>query len=135
MKKAFKKILSDRHHRCSTVRQLEAEGGHEWAESSLRVIQVIRCDGQGTGQAETFELSRMPNTSTEMVSMDGSFLSMIKMVLSFAGSFELLYSASFVEASIKDFVDDMMLLQCLPKQSHSPFVRLREIRSSHEDEY
>lgn len=47
---------------------------------------------------------------------------MMKLVLNYAGSFELQYGISFAKTRIKDIVDVMMRPRYLPKQSNSSYI-------------
>lgn len=74
------------------------------------------------------KISQMKSTSTATVCMDRTFLSVMKAILNYGRTFELQYGASFVEARIKDTVDDMMPSQHLLEQSL--FSRVRFVRFS-----
>lgn len=74
----FKVLVFDWNRCCSAVRQLNTEGRYESIEYLLRVIQVIRWDGQTARKAYATMLMRMTNTSTAMVHMDSWYPSLNK---------------------------------------------------------
>lgn len=49
--------LLDVLQRCSPVHYLNADGGHEWAERSLHIIQVTHRDGKVGRRIEEIKLS------------------------------------------------------------------------------
>lgn len=101
-------ILNERHC-CSSVHQDKSERGKQWIERPLSVTQAICCDGQINGQAKKINVSRMPNLSTGILGTKGSFMSLIKVVLNYAGGFELHDGVSFAEACLMDIVENMTL--------------------------
>lgn len=63
--------------------------GYERTERLLRDMQVISLNGQTTGQADGIKLLRMTYASTTIVRLGHSLLSVLNMVLHYAGPFEL----------------------------------------------
>lgn len=89
VKKGVRVLLLDGRHRCGAMRQLKAEGGHWRSKIPLYVTHLIRRNGQAIEQARAIKLSRTTDTSTVIVRMIRSFPSMVKVVLRYAGAFEL----------------------------------------------
>lgn len=78
----------------------------------------------------------MTNTSTEIVCMDRLLLSAMKAAVNDAGSSELPYSVSCVEARIKSSLDDMTLSRYLAKRSsfsYSRYVRFGRMMTRNPD--
>lgn len=75
----------------------------------------------------------MTNTSAAVVRSDCSFSSVMKVVLNYAGAYELHFFISFEEAFIRGIVDDIMPLRYLLKQfrlSCIQYVRFRRLMTN-----
>lgn len=123
MKERLLIMLSDYCHRCSTVRHRKVECGNAQTELSQRVTQVLRRDGHSAEQFEAVNLSQITSTSMANVSMERSFLNLMKAVLNYAGAFQVGYCVSFAQYPIKDIADDIMPAGYLTKQSRSKLVQ------------
>lgn len=107
LKEVFNMISRDGRHCCIPMCQLKVDEGHEWTERPHRVPQVIPRDVQATGRAETVKLSQMTKFSIEILNIYHLFLSVIKVVLNYAGALKLQYGMSLAKACIKHTIDDI----------------------------
>lgn len=89
VKEGFKMILLDERHWFRSLQQLKVKIRHQWTERSVHVTKFILRYGQALGQTDTIKFLRVTLTSTAIVRMYCSFLSVMKTVLYYAGTFEL----------------------------------------------
>lgn len=81
------------------------------------MTQVICRDGQAFGQPRTVKLSEIMSTSTAIGHKDRSFWSLVERVQNYTTAVELQSGVSFVEARIRDIVDNMISSRYIPEQS------------------
>lgn len=69
------------------------------------------------------KLTQMTNIPMEIGYMQGSFLSVMKAFMNYAGVLEMQYCVSFAESRMQDILDDKMRLQYLPKPLRSSYMQ------------
>lgn len=89
VKIGFKMILSDERYHRSALRQLNADGAHEWTDHRWLLAQATRWDGRTVGKDKTIKWPRVTNTSTANLRMDRSFMSVVKADLKDVSAFQL----------------------------------------------
>lgn len=105
VEEGFRLLLLDESRRYSAVRATRAAAGHKQTERTLRITRVIRWDDHGIEQVEAIKLARMTDMCKAVVCMDGLFLSVMKVILSYAWPLKQQYNVPLAGAFIKDIFD------------------------------
>lgn len=72
------------------------------------------------------KLHKMSSTTTALVSMDNSFVGLMRVIVSFVAVFELQYGVKFMQACTRDILNDMIPLSYLHTHSRASYFAISE---------
>lgn len=107
-------ILLEAHHSWNAVHMTQEEGSYPWTDGHLGVNIIERRDGAVILQAEALLLSKVAITMTAIVRKEITFVDVMKALVTYGEGFSLQQKISFVNARIKDTVEDTMYSGFLP---------------------